>query len=349
MNLVILRHSAKLMTWIGDHASGVQKIHTAPTPRIGGMSIFGSMGVVTIAAFLLNYRLSTVLPLAICVCALPVFIVGIIEDITKRVSVRVRLAFAFVAGLLAFYLTGAQITSLDLPGVDTLLALPIMSALFSSFAISGLSNAYNIIDGLNGLASMVGMIALVALGVVGFYIGDMPIVYAALWMIGAILGFFLFNYPKGLIFLGDGGAYFIGFWIATLSILIVARNPEVSPWFALVLNAYPITETLFSVWRRKVHHNRNPSLPDAAHFHSLIYRRLMMWAKRHTRQSVPEIPNYLTNARTSPYLWAFSSIGVAPALVWWYSTTLLILSALFFIALYLFLYYRITRKTKIVW
>jgi UDP-GlcNAc:undecaprenyl-phosphate GlcNAc-1-phosphate transferase len=349
INLLVLRYSAQWMRWIGDHADGVQKIHTAPTPRIGGVSIFGAMVIASLTAQLLYQGSSAALALMLCTCALPLFIVGITEDITKRVSVHVRLLFTFIAGLLAFYLAGAQITHLDLPGVDTLLALPMVSALFSSFAIAGLSNAYNIIDGLNGLASMVGVIALLALGIVGFYVGDLPILYGALWMIGAILGFFLFNYPKGLIFLGDGGAYFIGFWVALLSILIVARNPEVSPWFALMLNAYPITETLFSVWRRKVHHNRNPGLPDAAHFHTLIYRRLIMWAKRHGLQNEREAPHYLTNARTSPYLWVLSSVGVAPALVWWDSTPLLIFSALCFIAMYVGLYYRITRKSRRVW
>jgi UDP-N-acetylmuramyl pentapeptide phosphotransferase/UDP-N-acetylglucosamine-1-phosphate transferase len=349
INLVVLRFSADWISWIGDHTTGVQKIHDQPTPRIGGVSIYGALLSTALLAWLLDWGGEPSLALWMCLCGLPLFIVGLTEDITKMVGVKTRLAFAFVAGLLAFYLVGAQITRLDIPFIDSLLGLSIVSALFSAFAIAGLSNAYNIIDGLNGLASMVAIIALGALAIVSTAVGDEVLLTSALTLMGAVVGFFFFNYPQGRIFLGDGGAYFIGFWLALLSILLVARNPSVSPWFALLLNAYPIIETLFSVWRRKVHQNRNPGLPDAAHFHSLVYRRLMMWSKRYLRHGQSHDAHYLTNARTSPYLWALSSMGVLPALLWWDSTPTLMLSALAFIALYLFLYYRITRKVKRVW
>lgn len=349
INFIILRFTKDWIQWIGDHTTGVQKIHDQPTPRIGGVSIYGALLGAALLVWLLNWGGEPSLSFWMCLCGLPLFIVGLTEDITKSVGVKTRLAFAFVSGLLAFYLVGAQITRLDIPLIDSLLGLSIVSALFSAFAIAGLSNAYNIIDGLNGLASMVAIIALGALAIVSTAVGDGALLLAALMLLGALVGFFFFNYPQGRIFLGDGGAYFIGFWLALLSILLVARNPSVSPWFALLLNAYPIVETLFSVWRRQVHQNRNPGLPDAAHFHSLVYRRLMMWSKRYLRHSQSHDPHYLTNARTSPYLWALSSMGVLPALLWWDSTPMLMLYSLLFIALYLFLYYRITRKAKMVW
>ena len=82
----------------------------------------------------------------------------------------------------------------------------------------GLPNAYNIIDGFN----------------------DPVLASTCLIVLGAIGGFFIWNYPRGLILLGDGGAYLIGFLIACLSILLVQRNPAVSPWLALLVNAHPI-------------------------------------------------------------------------------------------------------------
>ncbi len=124
-----------------------------------------------------------------------------------------------------------------------------------------------------------------------------------------------------------GGAYLIGFSIACLSLLLVARNPRVSPWFAIMVNAYPIFETLFTIWRRSVHQGKNPGLPDGAHFHSLIYRRIMRWA-------CPGDQSYWANAKTSPYLWVLSSVGVIPALLWWHSTPALIVSAVVFVILY---------------
>ncbi|MGH8522317.1 MAG: hypothetical protein ACREU9_13060 [Gammaproteobacteria bacterium] len=66
------------------------------------------------------------------------------------------------------------------------------------------------------------------------------------------VGFLLRNYPRGKVFLGDAGAYFIGFMYAQLSIQLVARNAGISPWFVVALAAYPIVETLFSIYRRKI-------------------------------------------------------------------------------------------------
>lgn len=136
--------------------------------------------------------------------------------------------------------------------------------------MTGLANAYNIIDGFNGLASMVGIITLLAIAYMGFLFFDPTIIYLSLVMAGAILVFFIWNYPRGLIFLGDGGAYLIGFWIAALSILLTCRHQEISPWLALLINGYPILETLFTIYRRRFHQGKGPGQPDCIHFHTLI-------------------------------------------------------------------------------
>jgi UDP-N-acetylmuramyl pentapeptide phosphotransferase/UDP-N-acetylglucosamine-1-phosphate transferase len=158
-------------------------------------------------------------------------------------------------------------------------------------------------------------------------------------MIGAILGFFIWNYPKGSIFLGDGGSYLIGFWIAVLSVLLVARNPSVSPWFALLVNIYPIFETLFTIYRRKIHQGRNISDPDAIHFHSLLYRRVLKIQFGNTNSEA-------ANARTSPYLWVLSGLPVILGIFFWKSTPSLFICIFIFILFYLWTYKRIvTFKT----
>ncbi len=124
------------------------------------------------------------------------------------------------------------------------------------------------------------------------------------------------------------------------------RNPSVSPWFALLVNAYPIFETLFTIWRRSVHQGRNPGLPDGAHFHSLIYRRVMRWANP---KSSHIDHHYLGNAKTSPYLWVISCLGAVPAILFWDNTPLLILSAITFMLLYVYVYRRVVRFNKPSW
>jgi hypothetical protein len=95
----------------------------------------------------------------------------------------------------------------------------------------------------------------------------------SLVLAAATLGFLVWNYPRGQIMLGDGGAYFLGFMLGALSILIVARNPGVSAWFPVLLLAYPLVEVSFTVYRRRVLRDAHPHLPDAAHLHQLIFRR----------------------------------------------------------------------------
>jgi UDP-GlcNAc:undecaprenyl-phosphate GlcNAc-1-phosphate transferase len=198
---------------------------------------------------------------------------------------------------------------------------------------------------------MVGIISTAAIAFVAFKVGDLVLVYPALILIGAVMGFFIWNYPRGLVFLGDGGAYLIGFVISALSILLVHRNPTVSPWFVLLVNVYPVFETLFTIWRRYIHEGRSAGLPDGAHFHSLIYRRVLRWANAMDRPGANTEPHhyYLNNAKTSPYLWFISSIGVIPALLFWESAPLLIASTILFVAIYIYCYCTIVQRRKPWW
>ncbi len=341
VTLTLIRYQHLHEKISSDHdLSGPQKFHTHVVPRIGGIGIFlaiTSTGLFTLLFFKLDRGL---LLLQLMACALPTFLIGLLEDVTKKIGVKTRLtATACSAGLLGYFLN-AWIISIQVPTIDWLLGIGIVSVIFTIIAITGLANAYNIIDGFNGLASMVAMISLLAIGYVAFKANDPILASACLIVIGAIGGFFIWNYPKGLIFLGDGGAYLIGFLIAGVSILLVLRNPSVSPWFALLVNAYPIFETLFTIWRRKVHQGKNPGLPDGAHFHSLIYRRLIRWAEVH---EFKDTASYAKNAKTSPYLWLLSSLAVFPAIIWWQSTWILQCFALLFCISYIWIYNAVVK------
>jgi UDP-GlcNAc:undecaprenyl-phosphate/decaprenyl-phosphate GlcNAc-1-phosphate transferase len=326
----------------GDHdLGGPQKFHTAITPRIGGAGIFIAMGIAILYKVLVNPELGQLFTL-VSTASLPVFFAGITEDLTKRVGVKIRLFAGFLAGLTFLWFSDITSMRFGLGLLDAWFNQPWFVVLFLAFGIAGLSNAYNIIDGFNGLASMVAIISSLAIAYVALKVGDPVVLNLALIHIGAIAGFFLWNYPRGLIFLGDGGAYLIGFIVAAMSILLVARNPSVSPWFAILINAYPIFETLFTIWRRSVHQGKNPGLPDGAHFHSLIYRRIMRWAH-------PGDQSYWANAKTSPYLWALSSVGVIPGVLWWDSTTMLMISVIVFVILYNLTYRQIVTFRTPSW
>ena len=339
--LVLIRYQHLHEKISSDHdLSGPQKFHTHAVPRIGGIGIYLAL---LISALFANFVLKLdkgLLLLELCACALPAFTIGLIEDLTKQVGVKTRLMLSLISAFLGLYFLNILITTIEVPGLDWLLGFYVIAIIFTVIAVTGLANAYNIIDGFNGLASMVAMISLLAIGYVAFKANDAVLASTCLIVIGAIGGFFIWNYPRGLIFLGDGGAYLIGYLIASLSILLVVRNPSVSPWFSLLVNGYPIFETLFTIWRRKVHQGKNPGLPDGAHFHSLIYRRIIRWAEVHESN---ETASYAKNAKTSPYLWLLSSLAVFPAIIWWQTTWILQCFALLFCISYIGIYSAVVK------
>jgi len=111
------------------------------------------------------------------------------------------------------------------------------------------------------------------MAVIAFQLNDHLIVFVSISLIGALLGFLCWNWPKGKLFLGDGGAYFVGFVMAELAVVMLGRNHLVSPWFTAMIMAYPFFETLFSIFRRLRNKIRSMD-PDASHFHHLVYFKL---------------------------------------------------------------------------
>jgi UDP-N-acetylmuramyl pentapeptide phosphotransferase/UDP-N-acetylglucosamine-1-phosphate transferase len=334
---LVIRYDHLHARYSADHdLQGVQKFHAAPVPRIGGLGVFLALVAAGIWLFLVRPDVGRLF-LLLLVASLPAFLGGIIEDLTKRVGVLARLGLTMGASLLGFWLLNATLSRVDIPLVDDLLRYGVVALVFTAVAVGGVANAINIIDGFNGLAGMVSIMILGALGYVCYVLGDHLLWNVCLASIGGISGFFVWNYPRGLIFLGDGGAYLVGFLIGEVSVLLVARHPEVSPWFPMLLVIYPVFETLFSVYRRKFIQGASPGMPDALHMHTLIYKRLVRWVLG----GVAARDLSARNSMTSPYLWLLCSLSVIPALLFWRSTPLLMLCTLGFAALYVWLYRRI--------
>ena len=344
--LFIMRSSMRHAPMSADFdLNGPQKFHARPVPRVGGVGVMVAILAGAVIAQLSESPVAQQLWLLLA-CSLPAFVAGITEDLTKCVSPRRRLLATGLSAGLAIWLLDAVIARTDIPGIDQLVQWAPFSILLTVFAIAGVANAVNIIDGFNGLASMCVLMMILALGYVAYQLGDTFIFTAALITAGAILGFFIWNFPAGLIFLGDGGAYLLGFLLGELSILLIQRNPTVSPIFPLLLCAYPIFETIFTMYRRKVVRGGATAAPDGIHLHTLIHRRLIRWTladntegRRLTRR----------NSMTSPYLWLLCLFSVIPSLLWWHSTAVLSWFLLLFVVIYLWFYTRIVRFKTPKW
>jgi UDP-N-acetylmuramyl pentapeptide phosphotransferase/UDP-N-acetylglucosamine-1-phosphate transferase len=286
-----------------DHTHGVQKFHTKPTPRIGGVAV--ASGLVATWAWA-PYDVNTLLG-PMLLAGVPAFVAGVAEDVTKRVGVAARLLATMFSGLVAWWLTGIALNRVDIPLLDDVVAWAPVAVAFTAFAVAGVANAVNIIDGFNGLSSGTVLILLTALGLIAQGQGDPTLALACASVGVAVGGFWLVNFPLGKIFLGDGGAYLSGFCLGWLAVLLLMRHPDVSTWLVLLACAYPVTEVLYSVWRR--HRARLPSgAPDNLHLHSLIKTQVVM-------RRVPHWKPRLRNAAVSPLMWMFAAVPAALAVV----------------------------------
>lgn len=272
----------------GDATSGsAQKLHQQVVPRIGGVGTFISLVVGSTALLGEQQALATEL-LIILACLLPVFVVGLAEDITKAISPASRYIAAALSALLITSITGLRITSLDVWGLDTLIAIPLVGSLFFVFAVAGVSHAFNLIDGQNGLCSGIATIICITIMWQASQLElQVPFALAALCA-AANLGFLLFNYPLGKIFLGDAGAYLNGSIIAVTTVQLIQSGGGLSPWYAVLLLIYPIWETFFSMWRR-IADGKSFSEPDSEHLHSLYYKAIASKDDLWRRSSAPAL------------------------------------------------------------
>jgi UDP-N-acetylmuramyl pentapeptide phosphotransferase/UDP-N-acetylglucosamine-1-phosphate transferase len=253
-----------------DSHTGIQRTHSDPTPRIGGVSIFAGV----MAAWLVAAPERASIFSALLLAGLPAFVFGLAEDVTKRVGVLARLLATMASGVLGWWLTGYSLSSVGIPYVDVLFTFLPFSVLFTAFAVGGVANAVNIVDGFNGLASGFVVIALTGLSIVAGLAGDVNLAVACLAIAAAMVGFWLINWPWGKLFLGDGGSYFGGFSLAWASVMLLERNPSVSAFVPLLICIHPVTEVLFSIYRRRMT-RVSPGAPDRLHMHSLVMRRVV--------------------------------------------------------------------------
>lgn len=315
--VLIIGMSKKYRIFIDSGTSSKpQRFHTLSTPRAGGISIFGAFCIMVILCYSSHFEIMMIL-----LGASVIFASGLIEDFRGNLSPKIRLLMQCVAAF-------GVCTMLDLYLKDLSLGftLPyIIGLLFTTFALVGVSNAINIIDGFNGLASGVCLLVLCAIAYVAYDVGDREILYCTLALIGAVGGFFICNFPFGYIFLGDGGAYFLGFIIGILLVILTQNNESVSAFFGLSVMIYPIWEVLFSIWRRKKR-GLNATSPDDLHLHTLLFKRV-------TR----------SNAYASCLILALNIPFVALSVYYYHHTVILLVLCAAFALCYTYFYAKLTR------
>lgn len=153
------------------------------------------------------------------------------------------------------------------------------------------------------------------------------------------LGFGAVNWPWGKVFMGDGGAYLLGFLVAWVAILLPMRHDEINGWATVLACAYPVLEALFSIARRLKVPGRHLGQADKRHLHHFLHRRVV-------RRFFPTVSQTAQNAMTGSLVWLLAAVPAVWAVAHCRNTAALV--AGFFLATFAYaaLY---ARLTQFVW
>jgi len=244
-------------------------------PRIGGLSILAGFVVAIVVMGLFSEEASRFLEddrrqfLTLVACGLVVCAVGARDDF-RDVDWRYRLSIQFLAAL-GIYLAGFRIGEMTLPGGETV-ALGWVDPIATIFWIVLVTNSINLIDGRDGVAAGVAALVSATMAYIAWDLGHGLIAMLFAALAGASLGFVPLNLPRARKFLGDSGAYFLGFIIAGLSISgFVDTTGRVPLYIPLVALGLPILDTGVAFLRRYLD-ARHPFKADADHFHDRMER-----------------------------------------------------------------------------
>ncbi len=231
-----------------DEPDGRRKSHDRPVSRLGGIAIF----VTLISGFIfLCIRFPLFLevwhPIIITNCI--IFGIGIADDL-KPMGARMKL-FGQIGAASILYSLGVSIDEFSNPFGSGHYPLGAWSFPITLLWLIAIPNIVNLIDGMDGLATGFGLFLCLTLVFVGHYALKPEVVTVALIMAGALLGFLFFNFPPAKIFLGDGGAYLLGFFIASVAVLTSSKGSVIASLLVVIVAlGVPILDTLFTIIRR---------------------------------------------------------------------------------------------------
>jgi len=234
-----------------DQPDSRRKLHKDPTPRVGGLPIFITLMLgFAVAAWRIPGFLSEWWPVILTNTL--IFCIGFLDDL-KPLGARVKLLGQIGAACILYSLD-VSIEDLTNPFREGAhFHLGAWSFPVTVAWLVAIPNIINLIDGMDGLAAGFGLLLSLTLGVVGHLGLKADIVLVSVVMSGALAGFLVFNFPPAKIFLGDGGAYLIGFFIASASLLSSDKSSILGALLVIIVAlGVPILDTLFAILRRTV-------------------------------------------------------------------------------------------------
>jgi len=266
-SLVLVPLSKRIAIHIGalDYPNQ-RKIHKRVMPRLGGLAIY--------ASFLIGYifygSLTTQM-LSILIGGFIILIMGMIDDINPLRAKYKFLVHILSACIVVFY-GKIFLTEVSMFGLYFVVPEP-LNYIVSVLIIVSLINAINLMDGLDGMASGISSIYFLTIAIVAFIlnrVGGLDIILSII-MLGATLGFLVYNFPPASTFMGDCGSNFLGFMISVICLLGFKVTTFTSLIIPFVILALPIFDTAISIFRRLLK-GQGIAEPDREHFHHQLLK-----------------------------------------------------------------------------
>ena len=248
----------------------IQNFHLGQTPRLGGIGVIFATLIASTLFFPSHFWAGYIL---IFFCCLPALCLGLLEDIGIRVAPVLRLCACFICAAVYLFITGDALPRVGIEAFDAALRNVTFSLLISAICVTVAVQAMNLIDGLNGLCSGIGFMICMCMALIANKAGNDMLFYITTTSSVAILGFFVVNYPSGGIFLGDSGAYWIGFSLSLLGIYFMRQIPSLESPALLLIFFWPAFDVCLAVARRLLLRRRLFS-PDRIHPHHIAVRVL---------------------------------------------------------------------------
>lgn len=244
---LLLRRPLK---WGVDLPDDRRKSHGKAISRLGGLPIFITLivGLITMELRFPDF-FSRWMPLI--VTNVIIFAVGFVDDLRPQ-GAKLKL-LGQIGAATVLYALGISIDNLTNPFGPEHFALGWWSFPVTLLWLVAIPNIVNLIDGMDGLATGFGMFLCLTLAFVGHFAGNPEVVTVSVIMGGALSGFLIFNFPPARIFLGDGGAYLIGFFIASVSLFTSNKGTVVAALLVVIVAlGVPILDTSFAILRRAI-------------------------------------------------------------------------------------------------
>ena len=253
-----------------------QAFHEHSTYRLGGVIIY----LLFILSFSYLFFYKNIIFVEYILFGTLFFFLGFADDLKIYLQPKLRLLLMCIILVTLVIFIEFKIERISFGYLNHLMKIDIFALFFVCICFLFIINGSNLIDGFNGLLSIHSLIILVILFLINLIYGNNELAQVLFYTILIITIFVKFNFPKAKMFLGDGGAYFIGTLISVSAIITNNLTPEISSFFFCILLFYIFFEVFFSFFRKIFLVGQNPLLPDNKHLHMLLYKFLLAKNKK---------------------------------------------------------------------